>query len=520
MTIVFDHLVRTPGDRFKNQNRDAWSHNDAWTHNQTATKILAFHEINPEGKTKEIESREFMNSHNGKLFFSNQEIEYDQMEFLEDIVTFIGQRLSRYDTEYMLKKALEGDETKDLDSLMQGKMLAKELMVLAKFTTELEKCGVVLIFYATGKIQLGQWLRSFDLLRRKVPDFIMGWSLRKILEEPISYTQMIGLPEKEMVEIGTYFEKPVIFISPNRATNEFRDCNVINITILKDKIAGKSHIWECCTPPSRLGGISTIWEKLAEIGNVKAKFNPVGRAESDSQNWVFNDGYSVELRGAILNHRQRIYVAAHLLNSENFAPFVGETEILVPADPNGSWANSATKIRVGIVNAYPLHNEIEGKANFCGAKEAMAELSAKLITRLDTTKAVEYCGITPFESLGIRFRLRNHKIKCFKAREFDSEICFKSQSGKLTQNIPRDMAKDIAAKKFNQLSDKVGYSRNQGPSFESDSVKINRALLTKGVNCAEWKQAKHRKLNPICLNAQMEDSKKLSSKQGKNLNNY
>ena len=123
LTVIFDHLVRTPKDRFRNENRDAWSHNDAWTHNQTATKILAFHEINPEGKTKEIDCKDFVNSHNGKLFFVNQEVENDQMEFIENVVAFIGQRLSRYDTEYMLKKALEGDNMvikKDIEDLELG----------------------------------------------------------------------------------------------------------------------------------------------------------------------------------------------------------------------------------------------------------------------------------------------------------------------------------------------------------------------------------------------------------------
>ena len=269
---------------------------------------------------------------------------------------------------------------------------------------------------------------------------------------------MIGIPENEMVEIGEYFEKPTIFVSPNRATNEYRDCNVINITILKDQIAGKSHIWECCTPPNRLGGISTIWERLAEIGNVKAKYHPNGKNWYSSQEWVFNDNYGVELRGAILNHRQRIYVAAHLLDSENFAPFAGETEILVPTDPNGSWANRATKMRVGVVNAYPLNQVGNGKMQYKGAKEAMAEFGSKIATRLDDTTALEYCGITPFDSLGIKLRLKNYAPKCFKAKEFDNEVIFKSQSGKLTFNIPRDMAKDIAAKKLNQLFERAGPS--------------------------------------------------------------
>jgi hypothetical protein len=28
----------------------------------------------------------------------------------------------------------------------------------------------------------------------------MGWSIMKILEEPISYTQMIGIPENEILK--------------------------------------------------------------------------------------------------------------------------------------------------------------------------------------------------------------------------------------------------------------------------------------------------------------------------------
>ena len=57
---MFDHLIRTPGDRAKNDNRDAWSHNDAWTHNQTATKILAYHELCPNGVAKEVTAKEFV----------------------------------------------------------------------------------------------------------------------------------------------------------------------------------------------------------------------------------------------------------------------------------------------------------------------------------------------------------------------------------------------------------------------------------------------------------------------------
>jgi hypothetical protein len=480
------------------------------------TKILAFHEISPDGISKEIKFREFGTSHNSKSFFANQGIEDNQMEFLDNIVAFIGQRLSRYDTEYQLKKALEGDQTKDLDSLMQGKMLAKELMVLAKFTSELEKCGINLVMFATGKVQLGQWLRSFDLLRRKVPNFMIDWSLTKILEYKISYTQLIGIPENEMVEIGSYFVKPVTFISPMRTTGEGRDCKLINITVLGNNLAGKSHIWECCTPPSGLGGISTVWDKLAEIGNVKVGYNPNLQIGSSLQEWAFKDGFGVKLQGALLNHRQRVYVATHFLDSENFSPFVGKTEILVPADPNGNWENRATKITVDNVNAYPLHREIEGKAQFKGAKESMVELSSKLLTRLDITDAVEYCGITPFNALGVKITLKFYSTKCFKIKEFDAQVCFKSQSGKLTFEIPRDLAKDIATKKFEQLCERAGPSGIVSRPYSNlTSVKVNRALLTKGMNCPEWKLAKHRKMNATCLNAQKIESEIKSAKIGK-----
>ena len=517
ITVIFDHLIRTPNDRFRNQNKDALSHNDGWTHNQTMTKILAFHEINPDGVAKEIKFREFEASHNGRTFFTNQGIEDSQIEFLDNIVAFIGQRLSRYDTEYQLKKALEGDETKDLDSLMQGKMLAKELILLAKFTSELEKCGINLIMFATGKVQLGQWLRSFDLLRRKVPNFLMDWSISKILEYKISYTQLIGLPETEMVEIGRYFEKAVTFLSPNRATGEGRECQLINITVLKYNVAGKSHIWECCTPPNGLGGISTIWDRLAEIGNVKVGFNPNLQIMSNYEEWAFKDGFGVKLEGALLNHRQRLYVATHFLNSENFAPYAGRTEILVPADPNGNWNNDASRLVVNEINAYPLHYELEGKSDFKGAKDTMVEIASKLLTRMDITNAVESCGITPFNALGVKMRLKFHAQTCFKIREFDSEVCFKSQSGKLTFEIPRDMARDIANTKYNQLYDRAGPSGiTQKPFSNNNSVKVNRALLTKGLNCPEWRLSKHRKMNEACRNAEITDSEKKSAETGIN----
>jgi hypothetical protein len=310
-------------------------------------------------------------------------------------------------------------------------------------------------------------------------------------------------------------------LSPNRATAENRECNVINITILKNQIAGKSHIWECCTPPNRLGGISTIWEKLAKVGNVKAKYHPYGKNWHENQEWVFPDGYGVSLKGANVNHRQRLYIATHMLNSENYSPYVGQTEILVPADPNGNRYNSSTRISVEEINAYPPHVATTGSTKFQGAKEAIVELSSKLLTRLDSTKAVEYCGITPFDALGVKMKLKHHSIKCFKMKEFDNEICFKSQSGKLTYDIPRDMAKDIAAKKYEQLFERAGPSGIiEGPVELSNSVKVNRALLTKGTNCTEWKMSKHRKLNTTCLNAQMRDSKEKTDKQGNSLKNY
>ena len=292
-------------------------------------------------------------------------------------------------------------------------------------------------------------------------------------------------------------------------------CNLINITVLRKNIAGKSHIWECGLPPNRLGGITTVWERLAEIGNVKASYEPNKWDWSNSQEWSFKDGYKVNLNKAILNHRQRIYVASHLLNSENFAPYMGKANILVPADPNGSRNNSSTTIYFEEANAYPLHLGIFGSSVFKGAKENLVELSSKLGTRLDETTAIEYCGITPFDALGVKIRLKHYTIKCFQTKEFDREVCFKGQSGKLTYEIPRDMAKDTAALKFNQLNARAGPSgRTQWQNQGSDSIKVNRALLTKGTNCTEWKLSKHRKLNPTCLKAQMENSKTNTSKQG------
>lgn len=102
-------------------------------------------------------------------------------------------------------------------------MLAKEIRVLSKLAEELEKCGTNTVIFFSGKIQLGQFLRSFDLLNRLVPTLLDEWSLERIMNYPLKYNELFFLTKKDMKEIGERLVAPVNLITNKKNRSPTRN---------------------------------------------------------------------------------------------------------------------------------------------------------------------------------------------------------------------------------------------------------------------------------------------------------
>ena len=512
LTLIMDHFTLGPRERIKNGNSDSFSHNDGIIHNQCIAKLLYIQELGPNGKSEQIDLDYWQSTLNGRTFFENNNIpEEKRTKFLQDTISFIALRISRYDTEVNLQMAINGDPKKDKNSLIQGKVLAKEMSVLAKLTDELAKCGTNLVIYFSGKVQLGQFLRSFDLLRKEVPNFMNDWSLERLMTEPLTFAVLNHIHPNDKEQVGVRFTSPVVIISPIRNTGNpnGRECDFLQITVLKNEITEGKHIWESLVHKNRLNGISTIWNRLAVIGNMKVSYLQIkDRKISVQGDWIFDNGFRAQNLGAIVNHRRRFYTAHSLFHNENEESFDEMIRIKVPGDINGGGLELAE-----IVTKRPISHELligyNDKSEKKIALKNMSEFVAKLLFQMENSNMTEICGTLPFWSLGFNICMKNTVHKNYKRTPYDDNICFKMANGAVHKNIPSNVATKIAHTRYenNQMDINISRRTDMDEAHINsirgiESVKVNRDVLTKGLDTPTWTSHNEAKMNPSCSNTQ------------------
>ena len=98
-------------------------------------------------------------------------------------------------------------------------------------------------------------------------------------------------------------------------------------------------------------------------------------------------------------------------------------------------------------------------------------------------------------------------------------------NGAVYKSIPTDLATKIAHIRYENNQMDISISRNanlempqQNSNRELQSVKVNREVLTKGLDTPTWTAHNEAKMNPSCSNTQNAIVSRISKNRGKYIN--
>ena len=405
MVIYSDMKSFPPAFRTKSQSAESSAHLDNGNSNQKIGDILGFVKYNDDGSTDQISQEQWSNSYNaGKFFAINGIKRSERSNFLRQVVWQVVQaRLSRSDALLTYENAVRQNSQENRDSSSQMIYLAKDWQTLASFNNELAETGTNLCIISPSKSAFGNLVRSTNRMRRKIPNKYLNWTTRELLDTKIRESDLKDISENDKSELGYFFIKPLSIFTPLRSHRVLpthggqKSCKAVQITILKQNIAGNDHYVETMIKPERLRNISNVTNKLANMGNMFVKYGPLSFPKG--LQFKFDD-YHAYAYGTVFDAKQRAVLTNFLLSNEaeKFGNKIQTVEVPTK-DNQGNVTTKFHQIEVPISHKRWYNN---GKAEKTFSTiEAMSQFAAIISANAMANNNLWSVGMLPTVEMGM-----------------------------------------------------------------------------------------------------------------------